>query len=898
MEPRVTPNEADPTHHLLLTDRSGMRVGLTVCDDGGSVRSFRDERIYVKIPVETTAQKQTSGSSSYADFDYPYSPIVQDDVSGGRGSIDFERDSTKFFDSFRCRSGRANRAYAGPQEKYATGLRSSDQSLPGSVKWVKLFGTQRYVYKRFQSAGYTAGLVWLLVRRMGIPGDLTIAIHADSGGSVGSELTSITVAYTRLEDILMEWLNESITQALTNGAYYWLVIYGGANDSDGAHWKVGIKDASGSSYYSGSYSSTPTAADFDLYFRITDADSEKSCIPFGYKEQQYFVISAESGAPTIYMAGSRGAADSNSGDLGKLKDGTKSWTTNEWAGCAVMITDGTGRTEKTPWRTIVSNTGTELVVDEDWTITQDTTTEYVILGDKLTSLGACGLTSPVTDVHVSTKGVIYFCMGDDVTVRRMRAYNDAGTWREISDATNCQADETAGTKAVLMEYMSQAVKIVIANNKDASGNVSIAKSSNVSGSDPIVPDWGTALTWATAVNVDSKYNRINGMIVHPDNGGNEAVWVMKNDRPWIIPSSGNPYSPGTDEMETIKSFLNGRNPMRHGVYLYTTMGQGLERYYGGQWDDIGPNTGHGLPSGRRGYIVDMVGYPGRFFAAVDSGDTGYSSVMDSDGWHERYRAPKGQRIGMLTFQVTPGNTPDRLWIHQGNDLVWLPFPSESTNELEDANYTYTPEFAVTLSRMHAGMFDVQKLVKKIKIQSDGLEIDGANGEPVCWFELDYRLNEDDEWTTIQDKFIESPTQEVDFTRQYGIAGKRMQFRIRGYTTDESKTPVFLAIIISAVIRVDIKSMYGPFTVLLEDDKQVGMRQVDNQYSAAEKLAMLEDFADASNDSMLLMNSVSTLLDGKMVFLNMGTRRQIRFAKADNNEFKNDAYVVSLTMQEA
>lgn len=885
---RVSPLEPFPTHHFALKDRSGRTLGLTVVDEAGVSRPFRDERIYIKNPVETTAQKQTSGSSSYADYDYPYSPIVQDDLSGGRGSIDFERDSTKYYDSYRCRSSRQNKAYAGPLEQWATGLRNQNQTMPNDVRWVNLYSTQRYLYKRFQaSASYTVGLAWLLVRRVGTPADLTVAIYSDSAGNLDAELTSISVDYTRMDDVLSEWLNETITQALTNGVYYWIVIYGGANDSALKHWKVAVNNASGTTYYSTSFDTTPTAAGYDLYYRLTDANTTKTCIPYEYKEQQYFAISGTSGAPKLYIAGDRGTADANTGQLTKLIDASKSWVTNEWAGFVVQITDGLGKLEPQTWRTIVSNTATELVVSEAWTITHDTTTEYSILGTKLTEITGHGLTAPITSVLVSVTGVIYFCMGDSVTVRRMREYTSAGTW------TREYADETATTKATFMVYKPQSQKIVIGNNSDVSGNVSVSHSSNAT-----IPDWGTALTWAAAINVDSKYRRINGMITHPDGSGTEAVWVFKTDMPFIVPGTGNPYPVTIEEMKTVRGPNNGVNPIRHGVYLYFPMLQGLERYYGGQFDDIGPNLGEGLPTNRRGPIISMVGYPGKFFIAIDAGSSGYSSVMDSGGWHERHRSPKGQRITTMAFQVTPGSGLDRLWIWQGNDLIWLPFPSESTNELEDAQYPYTPEFAITLARMHAGMFDVQKLVKKIKLQTESLEVNTTNGEPICWFELDYRLNQDEAWTTISDIFSESPTQEVDFTKQYGVAGKRLQIRLRGYTTDASKTPVLLAIIVGAVIRVDVKNFYGPFTFLIKDDERVGVRELDSAYTAEEKLKLFEDWGDASNDSMLKMNSIASICDEKMIFLNVGTRRQIAFKSAADNPFKGDAYLVSATMQEA
>jgi hypothetical protein len=889
MPVRVSPSEVEPTHHFSLNDRSGKKLGLTACDSQGKPMSLYDDSLYVKIPVETTAMKQTSGSSSYDIFDYPYSPIVQDDISGGRASKDFERDSTKYYDSFRCLSGRANTAYAGPLEQYSAGLRSQDQSMPGSVDFVQLTGATRHVYKRFQaSASYTAGRVWLSVRRKGTPGALTVAIYSDSTGSVDALLSSISVTYDRMDDILNEWLNETISQAVSSGAYYWLVVYGASGDNDKKHWMIATKEQVGSSYYSESFDSTPTAASFDLYFRLTAADTDKTCIPFEYKEQQYFVISPSTGAPKIYMAGDRGTADANTGQLSKLIDATKAtWTVNEWVGYVVMITDGTGKLEPQQWRTITANTATgELTVDSPWTITHDTTTEYVILGTRLTEITGHGLTAPVTSVLVTTKGIILFAQGDSVNIRRMKFETAAGVW------TQSQADDGTN-RAVFMAYKPQSQKIVKANNSDGSGNVSVAFGAPV--------EWATAAhTFATAINVDSKYRRINGLIVYPDLNGAEQALVFKTDVPFWVPESGtSPYPMDIEEMKTVRSQNNGRNPMRNGVYLYFPMLQGLERYYSGAVDDMGPNLGDGLPTNRRGAIIAMQGYPGKFFIAVDAGSAGYSSVLDSGGWHERYRAPKGQRIQAMAFQVTPGTGLDRLWIYQGNDLIWLPFPSDSTNELQDTAYEYTPEFAVEFSRMHAGMFDVQKLVKKIKVQSESLEVDVDTGKPICWFEMDYRLNEDEEWTTLDDIFKTSPTQEIDFTEIYGIAGKRLKFRVRGYTRDKAKTPAFLAVIVSAVTRVDVKNMYGPYTFLIEDDEKVkGLRETGDEYKAAEKLKMLEDWGDASNDSMLMLKSVASLCDSKMIFMNTGTRRQIRFKKLNGNEFTSDAYLVSVTFQEA
>lgn len=889
---RVAPNEANPTHHIQLNDRKGVTLGLTITDSQGNPKPLREPGLYTVNPVTTTAFKQTSGQGGYDIFEYPYNPIVQDDGSGGRGNLDFERDSTKFYDSFRAATWRANKAYAGPQEQYVSGAhRSLIQSMPGSVGWIQMTGVNRYLYKRFQATGMTTAKVWMLLRRKGKPGDLTIGLYEDNAGARGSLLDDVTIPYTETADVLMEWLNQSLAQTLTNGSYYWLVAYADAGDTDGKHWLMGVNEEVGSSSTSETLVTSPTAAVFDLYYRFSDTDSEKTCLGFEYKEQQYFLVSGSSGAPSLYQMGDRGAADSNTGQLTKLIDATKSWTTDEWVGKIVLITDGPGKLEAQPWRTITANNGTTLTLDSAWTIDHTTTTEYVILGDKPRLISGHGLTAPVTDVVVSPQGVVYVCMGDSTTVRRLRAFNNAGVWADFSDAVNCQAAEGTLT-AVFMVYKPQAGTFVVANN-DLAGAVSVNTSTNAS-----VPAWGVALTWGTAKTVDSKYRRVQGLIVHPDPGGNEAVWIFKTDMPYVLSSSGNPYPVGPEEFRSVRSLYNGVRPIRQDVYLYFPLLQGLERYYGGTYTDMGPNLGEGLPTERRGNIVSMVAYPGKFFVAVDGGSAGYSSVLVSGGWHEMYRAPKGQRIKHMAFQVIPGTDLDRLWIYQGNDFIWLPFPSSTTNELDDENYLHTPEFAIELSRMHAGMYDVQKMVKLLKIQSDRLEVAPNDNRPICYIELDYKKDDDEEWTTLDQPFTISPTQTVDFTPVYGLAGKRLRFRLRVYTRDASKTAVFLAIMIFTVMRVDVKSFYGLFNILCEDDESVGMREGDKSISGLDKLQKIRDWGDASNDSMLRMRSVSPLLDDKMVFLNVGSFSQIRFKSESGNEHSREAYLVQVTLQDA
>ncbi len=66
---------------------------------------------------------------------------------------------------------------------------------------------------------------------------------------------------------------------------------------------------------------------------------------------------------------------SGSNGSATLNDTGKSWSTDQWAGKAVIITAGTGAGQM---RAITANTSTALTVDENWTTTPDDTSEYTI----------------------------------------------------------------------------------------------------------------------------------------------------------------------------------------------------------------------------------------------------------------------------------------------------------------------------------------------------------------------------------------------------------------------------------------------------------------------------------------------------------------------------------------
>lgn len=90
----VTPTTKRPTHHVSLTDGS-TTIGLILCDRGGGPTNLGIRQ--AGTPNRTL--KISQGNQGYADFEPPYTPLTQVEWLGGRGAEDFEKDTTKYYDS-------------------------------------------------------------------------------------------------------------------------------------------------------------------------------------------------------------------------------------------------------------------------------------------------------------------------------------------------------------------------------------------------------------------------------------------------------------------------------------------------------------------------------------------------------------------------------------------------------------------------------------------------------------------------------------------------------------------------------------------------------------------------------------------------------------------------------
>ena len=309
------------------------------------------------------------------------------------------------------------------------------------------------------------------------------------------------------------------------------------------------------------------------------------------------------------------------------------------------------------------------------------------------------------------------------------------------------------------------------------------------------------------------------------------------------------------EIATAENINNGAGHTVHNVYLYASFLHGLERFYRNNLDDVGPNRDEGLPDTRRGFITSMTGYVGRFFENYDVYD-GYSAIMESASGtdpHETYRCDTaGKRIRHLFLQVIPGNTADRLWFTEGDDVAWLTLPGNTLKEDTDATFKNTHEAVLETGWITGSEQDAIKIFSSVKLF---LENTTSNRK----IEWDYKTNDNTTWTPVSTAFTSPPVQEVSLN----ISARRIKFRFRLQSNDNTQTPIIRGMIVSATTRPETRYTYTARTML--EDKPINLLgQEDTATLAATTLATLDSWME--NNTILTMNSVFSPFDGKSVFL--------------------------------
>jgi len=414
----TSPDLRKPDWHIELR-QDNTSLGFMMAD----YMDNRNPRLFGLNPFPKTASKIMQGRSTLSDQNPPFTDVALSDFTGGRGSLHFDDDETKFFDSKRADTiHQSSRVILGPQVSYIDGIRDYERSIPGDIDWQPLIsgGTTSVTTSFTASASYNVESVSVFLKRVGNPsGNVTVSLLDASDTELKSKSIGATTA---CDDFISEEVNFefSSVQAITDGTTYKVKVeYSG---SDKNYLEVGVDSSS------------------DLFYCVLD-DTDSFEFPLiEYKGATYGVTIPDDGSVSkFYILGDRGAADSNSGDKSKLNDATKSWTADQWVGDIVEVIGGPGAQEEQNWREITDNDGTSLTVSPDWNVAHTTSTQYVIHSD--TAKLKQTLTARIHDARV-VRDKIYFTFGypggsSDRYVRRYREYNDGGTWtEEISSETN------------------------------------------------------------------------------------------------------------------------------------------------------------------------------------------------------------------------------------------------------------------------------------------------------------------------------------------------------------------------------------------------------------------------------------------------------------------------------
>ncbi|KKM26378.1 hypothetical protein LCGC14_1585410, partial [marine sediment metagenome] len=393
-------------------------------------------------------------------------------------------------------------------------------------------------------ASYTTYECEVWVRKVGSPGAVSAEIWSNTGTKPNAMRASKSLAAVSVATDTISVFKNFVwtgTPAVTSTTVYHVVLHSAGSDNATNHWEV-LCDSD----YSGKKSSDGSSwsnLDQSPYFRITAVKTDRPCIFFTYKSATYFVTQPITGGNSeLYINGDRGAADSNSGNKQVLNDGSKSWTTDQWAGAKVVITKGPGSDELQNWRTITSNTDKILQCSPNWNVAHTTATEYVILDTHIWTQVVADLGAFVTDVSVAGDS-IYFAYGDSAAgLDKYLYYNNGGTW------TQSKTDETMlAAKLLKIHHANTGETLYHARNADPQHGVSIGKADVPQFDRALFHDRGelvaTGIPWddKDVTNVTQSHNEGHTQITVDSSFGTGVAAVSNLPSPIDITGAGTIY---------------------------------------------------------------------------------------------------------------------------------------------------------------------------------------------------------------------------------------------------------------------------------------------------------------------------------------------------------------------
>lgn len=891
---RATPTEKRITHDLMLTD-GNINLGLIMCNSRGSPITGGTPWTLRQSGATRTSLQIRTGDADYSDYQLPYTPFTQRDWSGGRGSEDFEKDTTRFADN------------------HHVDTRMGDIILGGKATEVDLSGTTSYIEpielpaipkrtltssKRFASM-YTPSVssAFSEIDLHVAPGQLcTVEIILDDTGSPSSDPADIiaTASYSvpalKISSSLVgpavgeahiganeighgvdvaddSWTvltTIPISGSLIFGNSYWIVVTTTAIGYDALTGGSIIQEDTPASWSS-------AYADHNIYFKLTSFVQGMIQF-FEYKGALYALVKEDSGAASrLYLNGYRFVAATGSTQTVIKTPAAMGFAVDELIGCMVVVVGGKCYDEDPNYRTIIANGTDTITLEAGYLNTPDTTTQIVILGcDTWNEIETTGLTKSVTSVVVANE-IAYFAQGEDTNIRRMYETNTAGTW------TRTFQDEGTSKASFLASLPAHTGKMRIWKfNNPVTGNPTGAyatpKAWGAGNLDFTTKPSELAADTDYPINIGDARSKITNVIGY---GDPLIPYVIKDDEFGSI-NEGIYAAVPISEMRQVKSESNGKAAIQYGVYLFLSVLEGLERYYQNRLDDVGPNRDEGLPSGRRGNISCMVSYPGGIYMGVDGTAAGTSSVLfwNQIGYHEVYRALQTQRIRSLFIQTIPGGRSGRLWIGLSSKTVWLPV---SLNPRQQDDYRYASTGSLESAWFNGGFKEINKFWRSLQVYAESL----SAGQTIT---AEYMTDTDNTWHSLPDTFDTSPMQEVLMSSSHNVYGKRWKYRLTLTTDDDTKTPRVKAVTVPSVTRLPPNKAWS--MTVLADDAMVDRQGVKQSMSAQQLMEQLETWADSELTPIpLSMRSAVAAFDNKKVFIEPPTIQPIEVVNGNKKSLK-------------
>jgi hypothetical protein len=723
--------------------------------------------------------------------------VGQSDFRAGRGVMGREAETLAgefegFHDSRDLWTMTEGKAAIGPFMRWGSGAASPapwDGRWKEGIAWMPLAASNGYIAFKFTASVAAYTRVEVLLRKVGTPAVLpVVSVATDNAGTPGTVQRSGTVT---------DWDGRDPTVARVTfatyapgGAVHWIIVAcAGVTDTANC-FELGMYFDGGAEYYKSTVGGTTPANwhqtfSYGLNFRAMGTPTPVGRgFVFSYLKASYLILnSADPGtAPRLFLNGDRGIATGVGQTTSKLVDTTKAWTADEWIGCVVTFVDGALAGLSA---TISDNDATSLTLsglDAPLPVAPAAGAGgavYAILGsDKWTEIAGHGLTVAVTDVE-NNGGFVYFAEGTAVDLRKMREYDNAGTW------TRAFAADT-GNKAVLLctfiegnlQFMYRLVDRVGRWGRD------------------VEKAWASAFAFTTSVVLGETSVEAVNMVQH--DGGlaiarEDAIFGLRNLIGSVLVSLGDGRS-----LATGLGMASWKNA------LYYSFLDGMQRLWGKEVADVGPNTGTGIPYWRAGVCADLRPVLQFLYAGWDS-RSGLSAVYVSTGgedWHEIWRLPYGwssaaasgsgdatvgrtvtvaasERLRAMGYQYVPGG-PCRLWMQLGGQIGGLLMPESTADVAGGQSWPVTWAGHLVTGWCEFGDIGLDKYFDELTITADYL----YSGQGEVWVE--YQLDNADDtsaWTWLG-KATTSPRS----TLSVGQTGYRIRFKLTLFGSYKGKPP--------------------------------------------------------------------------------------------------------------